>query len=242
MTAPNLDQAELNKFSALAHHWWDPDGELRTLHQINPLRLDWIDGMARLDGKDVVDVGCGGGILADAMARRGARVLGIDLADKSLKVARLHALDTGTPQIEYRLVPVEELAAEAPQSRDVVTCMEMLEHVPDPASIIRACYKLVKPGGQVFFSTINRNFKAWLFAIIGGEYILRILPRGTHQYDKLIRPDELRGWASRSGLDFMRGASLMYNPLTRNFRVAPGREDVNYMLSFSKPGPGGPGA
>ena len=150
MTAPNLDQAELNKFSALAHHWWDPDGELRTLHQINPLRLDWIDGMARLDGKDVVDVGCGGGILADAMARRGARVLGVDLADRSLKVARLHALEAGTPRIEYRLVPAEELAAQEPGSRDVVTCMEMLEHVPDPAAIVRACADLLKPGGWAF--------------------------------------------------------------------------------------------
>lgn len=234
MTAPNLDQAELNKFSALAHHWWDPDGELRTLHQINPLRLDWIDGMARLDGKDVVDVGCGGGILADAMARRGARVLGVDLADRSLKVARLHALEAGTPRIEYRLVPAEELAAQEPGSRDVVTCMEMLEHVPDPAAIVRACADLLKPGGWAFFSTISRTPKAFAQAIVAAEYILGLLPRGTHEYLRFIRPSELSGWCRAAGLQLQRLEGLTYNPLTRRYRLTPDTR-VNYMLAARKP-------
>lgn len=236
MNAPNLDQAELNKFSALAHHWWDPDGELRTLHQINPLRLGWIDEIAAgLDDKDVVDVGCGGGILSDAMARRGARVLGIDLADKSLKVARLHALDTQTPHIEYRLVPVEELAAGEPQSRDGVTCMEMLEHVPDPAAIVRACADLLKPGGWAVFSTISRTPRSFAQAIVAAEYILGLLPRGTHEYLRFIRPSELSAWCRAAGLQVYRLEGLTYNPITRRYRLVPDTR-VNYMLAAHKPG------
>lgn len=234
MTTPNLDQAELNKFSALAHHWWDPDGELRTLHQINPLRLDWIDRIAGLDGKDVVDVGCGGGILADAMARRGARTLGIDLAEKSLKVASLHALDAGTPNIDYRLVSAEELAAETPQSRDVVTCMEMLEHVPDPAAIVRACAGLLRPGGWAFFSTISRNAKSFAQAIVAAEYILGLLPRGTHEYLRFIRPSELAAHCRQAGLTVHRMEGLTYNPVTRRYRLTPDTR-VNYMLVAHKP-------
>ena len=234
MQTSNLDQAELNKFSALAHHWWDPDGELRSLHEINPLRLDWIDRIASLDGKDVLDVGCGGGILSDAMARRGARVLGIDLADKSLKVAHLHALDTGTPGIEYRLVPVEELAADEPQSRDVVTCMEMLEHVPDPAAIVRACASLLRPGGWAFFSTISRNAMSFAQAIVAAEYILGLLPRGTHEYLRFIRPSELAAWCRQAGLELQRLEGLTYNPVTRRYRLTPDTR-VNYMLAARKP-------
>ena len=206
----NVDPAELAKFSDLAHRWWDPESEFRPLHQINPLRLEWINSIAPLQGKKVLDVGCGGGILTDAMARSGAHALGIDLATKSLKVAQLHALEAQTPNVQYREVAVEALAAEQPASFDVVTCMEMLEHVPDPSSIVRACAQLVKPGGHVFFSTLNRNAKSFLFAIVGAEYVLNMLPRGTHEYAKFIRPSELARDCREAGLEWQHTLSLIH--------------------------------
>lgn len=234
MTAVNADAAELAKFSALAHRWWDLEGEFAPLHQINPLRLGWIDAQRPLAGAKVLDVGCGGGILADAMARKGADVLGIDLAEKSLQAARLHALDAQTPRIQYRALAVEELAAEAPASFDVVTCMEMLEHVPDPASVVAACAALVKPGGQVFFSTIHRQIKSYLMAIVGAEYVLRLLPRGTHDFNRFIRPSELARFCRDAGLSPQRSTGLHYNPLTRRYWLAPDTS-VNYMLSALRP-------
>jgi 2-polyprenyl-6-hydroxyphenyl methylase/3-demethylubiquinone-9 3-methyltransferase len=230
----NADPRELAKFGDLAHRWWDPDSDFRPLHQINPLRLDWIDGLAGLDGKRVVDVGCGGGILADAMARRGARVLGIDLAGKALKVAQLHALEAGTPGIEYREIAAEALAAEAPEVFDAVTCMEMLEHVPDPASALAACARLLKPGGWAFFSTINRNAKAFAFAIVGAEHVLRLLPKGTHEYAKFIRPSELLGWCRAAGLEAVATRGLEYNPLSRRYRLSADTS-VNYLVACRKP-------
>lgn len=230
----NADPAELAKFSELAHRWWDPDSEFRPLHQINPLRLEWIHGLAGLGGKQVVDIGCGGGILADSMARKGAEVLGIDLAGKALRVAQLHALEAGTAGVRYREVSAEALAAEQPGAFDVVTCMEMLEHVPDPASVVRACCDLVKPGGWVFFSTINRNPKAFLFAIVGAEYVLNMLPRGTHEYLKFIRPSELAGWCRAAGLEAQQTRGLEYNPLTRRYRLS-NDTGVNYLLACRKP-------
>jgi len=226
----NADPAELAKFSELAHRWWDPDSEFRPLHQINPLRLEWIDQQARLQGKRVLDVGCGGGILADSMARKGAEVLGIDLADKALKVARLHALEAQTPGVSYREISVEQLAAEQPASFDVVTCMEMLEHVPDPASVVKACATLVKPGGWVFFSTINRNPKAFLLAIVGAEYLLNMLPKGTHEYAKFIRPSELAAFIRAAGLDLQGSRGMEYNPLTRRYWLSADTS-VNYLLA-----------
>jgi 2-polyprenyl-6-hydroxyphenyl methylase/3-demethylubiquinone-9 3-methyltransferase len=208
----NVDPAELAKFSDLAHRWWDPESEFRPLHQINPLRLEWINGLAPLAGQRVLDVGCGGGILADAMARKGAEVLGIDLSSKSLKVAQLHALEAQTPGVAYREVSAEALAAEQAGSFDVVTCMEMLEHVPDPASIVRACATLVKPGGWVFFSTLNRNPKSFLFAIVGAEYVLNLLPRGTHEYAKMVRPSELAGHCRAAGLDLQGTRGMQLQP------------------------------
>lgn len=234
MTAhTNADPAELAKFSELAHRWWDPESEFRPLHQINPLRLDWIDSLVGLSGKRVLDVGCGGGILSDSMARRGADVTGIDLASKALKVAQLHALEAATPNIHYVETSVEALAAEQPACFDVVTCMEMIEHVPDPASVVRACSTLVKPGGWVFFSTINRNPKAFLFAIVGAEYVLRLLPRGTHEYAKFVRPAELAAHCRASGLalDHMRG--MEYNPLTQRYWLS-GDTSVNYLVATRK--------
>ena len=213
----NADPAELAKFSELAHRWWDAESEFRPLHQINPLRLDWIGGLCQLHGHKVLDVGCGGGILADSMARKGAEVLGVDLATKALRVAQLHALETGTQNIEYREISVEALAQEQPASFDVVTCMEMLEHVPDPGSVVRACAQLVKPGGWVFFSTINRNAKAFVLAIVGAEYVLNMLPRGTHEYAKMIRPSELAGSCRDAGLDVLQTRGLEYNPLTQRY-------------------------
>jgi 2-polyprenyl-6-hydroxyphenyl methylase / 3-demethylubiquinone-9 3-methyltransferase len=230
----NADPIELAKFSDLAHRWWDPDSEFRPLHQINPLRLDWIDGHARLSGKRVVDVGCGGGILSDSMARRGAQVLGIDLATKPLKVAQLHALEAGTTSIDYREVAAEALAAEMPGQFDIVTCMEMLEHVPEPSSIVQACAQLAKPGGWVFFSTINRNAKAFLFAIVGAEYMLSLLPRGTHEYARFIRPSELAGWCRTASLDAAETRGLEYNPITRRYRLSSDTR-VNYLLACRKP-------
>ncbi len=230
----NADPAELAKFSDLAHRWWDPDSEFRPLHQINPLRLDWINGLVPLAGQRVVDIGCGGGILADSMARKGAEVLGIDLAGKALKVAQLHALEAGTAGVEYREVSAEALAQEQPGSFDVVACMEMLEHVPDPSSVVRACAELAKPGGWVFFSTINRNPKAFLFAIVGAEYVLNMLPRGTHEYLKFIRPSELAGWCRAAGLDWQQARGMEYNPLTRRYRLS-GDTGVNYLIACRKP-------
>lgn len=229
----NADPAELAKFSDLAHRWWDPDSEFRPLHQINPLRLGWIRSMAPLEGQRVLDVGCGGGILSDSMARAGADVLGIDLSAKALKVAKLHALEAETPRVEYREVSVEALAAQEPGTFDVVTCMEMLEHVPDPASVVRACSILVKPGGWIFFSTINRNPKAFLFAIVGAEYVLNLLPRGTHEYLKFLRPSELVGHARAAGLELVQTRGMEYNPLTRRYWLS-GDTSVNYLLATRK--------
>ncbi len=229
----NADPAELAKFSALAHRWWDTESEFRPLHQINPLRLAWIDDIVPLAGKRVLDIGCGGGILADAMARKGAEVLGIDLAGKALKVAQLHALEAQTPGVSYREVSAETLADEQPESFDVVTCMEMLEHVPDPSSVVRACAALVKPGGHVFFSTINRNAKAFVFAIVGAEYILNLLPRGTHEFAKFIKPSELAGYARAAGLDLEHTRGMEYNPLTRHYWLSA-NTSVNYMLATRK--------
>lgn len=231
----NVDPAELAKFSELAHHWWDPESEFRPLHQINPLRLDWIAKQATLAaGQQVLDVGCGGGILAEAMARQGAEVLGIDLATKSLKVAQLHALESGLSNISYREVAVEALAAERPASFDVVTCMEMLEHVPDPASVVKACAELVKPGGWVFFSTLNRNPKSFLFAIVGAEYVLKLLPRGTHEFAKFIKPSELASFCRQAGLDLQGTRGMEYNPLTKRYWLS-GDTSVNYMIATRKP-------
>lgn len=229
MTAtPNVDPAELQKFSDLAHRWWDPESEFKPLHDINPLRLDWIDRCAGLAGKRVADVGCGGGILAESMAARGAEVTGIDLSDKALAVARLHLLESGH-KVDYRKCAAEDLAREAPAAFDIVTCLEMLEHVPDPASTVRACRDLVKPGGRVFFSTINRNPKAYLFAVVGAEYLLRLLPKGTHDYAKFIRPAELSRYCREAGLQVEEIIGMSYNPLTKVYSL--GRDtDVNYLL------------
>ena len=229
----NFDASELAKFSDLAHRWWDLDGEFRPLHQINPLRLDWINRIVPLSGQRVLDVGCGGGILADAMARKGAEVVGIDLASKALRIAELHALEVQTPNITYREISAEDLAVEAAGTFDVVTCMEMLEHVPNPLSVVRACTTLVKPGGHVFFSTINRNAKAFLFAIVGAEYVLNMLPRGTHEYAKFIKPSELSDFIRVAGLvqGAMRG--LEYNPLTQHYWLS-GNTSVNYMVATRK--------
>ena len=232
-TQNNFDPAELAKFSDLAHRWWDKESEFRPLHQINPLRLDWIQNLVPLEGLRVLDVGCGGGILADAMARQGADVLGIDLASKALKVAQLHALEAQTEGVQYREISAEALAAEQPGSFDVVTCMEMLEHVPDPSLVVKACATLVKPGGHVFFSTINRNAKAFLFAIVGAEYVLNLLPRGTHEYDKLIKPSELAGYCRTSGLTLQQTRGMQYNPLTRHYWL-DANTSVNYMLATTK--------
>jgi len=231
----NADPAELAKFSELAHRWWDMDSEFRPLHMINPLRLDWIHSICPLTGLRALDVGCGGGILADSMARRGATdVLGIDLSTKALKIAQLHALEAQTPNIAYREVSAEALAAEAPGSFDVVTCMEMLEHVPDPASVVQACAELVKPGGWVFFSTLNRNAKSFLFAIVGAEYLLNMLPRGTHEYAKMIRPSELAGYCRQADLDVRQTSGLEYNPLTTRYSLSRDTS-VNYLLATQKP-------
>ncbi|MEO8012796.1 MAG: bifunctional 2-polyprenyl-6-hydroxyphenol methylase/3-demethylubiquinol 3-O-methyltransferase UbiG [Polaromonas sp.] len=233
-TIKNFDPAELAKFSDLAHRWWDKESEFRPLHEINPLRLEWIAGLAPLSGMRVLDVGCGGGILADSMARKGATVLGIDLASKALKVAQLHALEAQTQGVEYREISAEALAAEQPGTFDVVTCMEMLEHVPDPAAVVKACATLVKPGGYVFFSTINRNAKAFLFAIVGAEYVLNMLPRGTHEYAKLIKPSEIARYCRATGLDFVQTKGLEYNPLTRHYWLSA-NTSVNYLVATQKP-------
>ncbi len=235
----NADPAELAKFSDLAHRWWDTTSEFKPLHQINPLRLEWLDALAPLQGKSVLDVGCGGGILSDSMARKGATVLGIDLASKALKVAQLHALEAQTPRVSYREISAEVLAAERshlPPSEkyDVVTCMEMLEHVPQPALVVQACADLVKPGGWVFFSTINRNPKAWLLAVVGAEYVLNLLPKGTHDYAKFIRPSELAGQIRHAGLDLRDSKGLQYNPLTQRYWLNQDTS-VNYLYASQKP-------
>jgi 2-polyprenyl-6-hydroxyphenyl methylase/3-demethylubiquinone-9 3-methyltransferase len=230
----NADPAELAKFSELAHRWWDPESEFRPLHQINPLRLDWINALESLAGKQVLDIGCGGGILSDSMARKGAQVTGIDLSTKALKVAQLHALETGTPNVSYREISAEAMAAEQPGGFDVVTCMEMLEHVPDPASVVRACATLVKPGGWVFLSTLNRNPKSFLFAIVGAEYVLRLLPRGTHEYAKMIRPSELARFCREAGLELTQTRGMEYNPLTRRYWLSADTS-VNYLFALQKP-------
>jgi 2-polyprenyl-6-hydroxyphenyl methylase/3-demethylubiquinone-9 3-methyltransferase len=228
----NVDPAELQKFASLAHRWWDPASEFKPLHEINPLRLDYIDRIAGLSGKAVLDVGCGGGILSESMAVRGAQVTGIDLGEKALKVAQLHKLESGVA-VDYRLVSVEELAEERPESFDVVTCMEMLEHVPDPAAVVRACARLVKPGGQVFFSTLNRNPKSYLLAVIGAEYVLNMLPKGTHDYRKFIKPSELSAWCRQAGLDVAGMTGMSYNPLSKRYWLD--RDvSVNYILHATK--------
>jgi 2-polyprenyl-6-hydroxyphenyl methylase/3-demethylubiquinone-9 3-methyltransferase len=226
----NADQAELDKFSQLAHRWWDTQSEFKPLHDINPLRLEWISRLAGgLQGKKVVDVGCGGGILSESMAQQGASVTGIDLAEKPLKVAKLHQLESGV-QVDYRLIAAEDLAAAEPDSFDVVTCMEMLEHVPDPVSVMTACARMVKPGGWVFFSTLNRNPKSYLFAIIGAEYVLNMLPKGTHDWSKFIKPHELAAFARQAGLDSVELMGMTYNPLTKVYRLERDT-DVNYLLA-----------
>jgi 2-polyprenyl-6-hydroxyphenyl methylase / 3-demethylubiquinone-9 3-methyltransferase len=226
----NIDQAELDKFSRLASKWWDPNSEFKPLHEINPLRLDYIEKICNgLAGKKILDIGCGGGILSESMAARGAHVTGIDLADKPLKVAKLHLLESGQ-QVDYQLISAEDLAQQKPHQFDVVTCMEMLEHVPDPASTIKACATLVKPGGQVFFSTINRNPKAYLFAVIGAEYILNMLPKGTHDYAKFIKPSELASMAREAGLNVEQLIGMTYNPLSKIYKLEADTS-VNYIVS-----------
>jgi 2-polyprenyl-6-hydroxyphenyl methylase/3-demethylubiquinone-9 3-methyltransferase len=230
----NADPAELAKFSDLAHRWWDADGEFRPLHQINPLRLAWMKELCVLQDKDVLDVGCGGGILTDSLARSGARATGIDLSTKALRIAQLHAMDAQTENVQYREVSAEAMAAEQPAGFDVVTCMEMLEHVPDPASVVQACATLVKPGGWVFFSTLNRNPMSFLQAIVGAEYVLNMLPRGTHEFAKFIRPSELAGYCRRAGLNVMHTRGLSFNPLTQRYWLNS-NTSVNYLLATQKP-------
>jgi 2-polyprenyl-6-hydroxyphenyl methylase / 3-demethylubiquinone-9 3-methyltransferase len=228
----NADPAELEKFGRLAHRWWDPEGEFRPLHEINPLRLDWIDRHAGLSGKKVLDVGCGGGILAEAMARRGADVTGIDLSEKGLRVAELHLLESRLA-VRYERAMAEDYAAAHPGEFDVVTCMELLEHVPQPAGMVAACARLVRPGGQVFFSTINRNPKSYLFAVLGAEYVLKLLPKGTHDYQRFIKPSELARWSRAAGLTPDDLTGMTYNPIMRRYRL--GRDcDVNYLLACAR--------
>ncbi|MGI9576128.1 bifunctional 2-polyprenyl-6-hydroxyphenol methylase/3-demethylubiquinol 3-O-methyltransferase UbiG [Alloalcanivorax xenomutans] len=232
VTHSNVDNSEVAKFNALAERWWDPNSEFRPLHDINPLRLNYIDERVDLPGKTVIDIGCGGGLLSEGMARRGATVTGIDMGEAPLAVARLHAEQSGV-EVEYLQTPAEDIAAERAGQYDVVTCLEMLEHVPDPFSVIRACAALVKPGGQVFFSTINRNPKSFLFAIVGAEYVLRLLPRGTHEYAKLIRPSELAGWSRDAGLDVRDTTGMTYNPVTQVYKL--NRDvSVNYLMHAVK--------
>jgi len=231
-TAHNVDYQEVAKFEELASRWWDPDSEFKPLHDINPLRLDFIDRRAMLAGKTVLDVGCGGGILSESMAQRGAQVSGIDMGQAPLNVAKLHQLESGV-EVNYQRITAEELAAQQPQSFDVVTCLEMLEHVPDPASVINACAQLVKPDGHVFFSTLNRNPKSYLFAIVGAEYLLKMLPKGTHDYSKFIKPSELEGWSRESGLVTRELTGMSYNPLTRNYSLGYD-VNVNYLMHCQK--------
>ncbi|QWD76523.1 bifunctional 2-polyprenyl-6-hydroxyphenol methylase/3-demethylubiquinol 3-O-methyltransferase UbiG [Polynucleobacter sp. MWH-UH24A] len=229
----NVDHSEIDKFSALAHRWWDPTSEFKPLHAINPLRLGWIQSITNLQGKRILDVGCGGGILAESLSKAGATVTGIDLSSKALKVAELHQLESGT-SVRYLTISAEDLAKEESQSYDVVTCMEMLEHVPDPSSVVQACAKLCKPGGHIFFSTLNRNPKSYLFAIIGAEYILQLLPKGTHQYEKFIKPSELAQFTRATGLEVIELKGMTYNPITQIYRLGSDT-DVNYMMATHKP-------
>jgi len=237
MTSPreNIDSAEIAKFDALASRWWDPEGDFRPLHEINPLRMDYIRQRVGLAGARALDVGCGGGILTEALASRGASVTGIDMAEKPLGVARLHKAESGA-DVEYLRSTAEALAATRPGQYDIVTCLEMLEHVPSPATVISACAELVRPGGDVFFSTINRNPKSFLFAIVGAEYVLKLLPRGTHEYEKFIRPSELDGWARDAGLTLKGSIGMQYNPVTREYSLGPD-VDVNYLMHFKRPDP-----
>jgi 2-polyprenyl-6-hydroxyphenyl methylase/3-demethylubiquinone-9 3-methyltransferase len=228
----NVDQSEIAKFSALAHRWWDPNSEFKPLHAINPLRLSWMKSFVNFEGKKVVDIGCGGGILAESIAQSGADTTGIDLSEKALKVAELHALEVGA-NLTYRAISAEDLAQEQPEQYDVVTCMEMLEHVPDPASVVSACAALCKPGGTLFFSTLNRNPKSYLFAIIGAEYILRLLPKGTHEYAKFIKPSELVHFTRAAGLEMLGLKGLVYNPITQVYSLNDD-VDVNYMIAVRK--------
>ena len=230
----NADPAELAKFSDLAHRWWDQNGEFRPLHQLNPLRMDWINSICPVKDQQILDVGCGGGILADAMARAGALVTGIDLSSKALRVAQLHALEAQTPNVKYQEISVEALAEQQPASFDAVTCMEMLEHVPDPASVVRACAKLVKPGGWVFFSTLNRSPKSFLLAVVGAEYVLNMLPRGTHEYAKMIRPSELASYSRSADLHLRHTRGMQYNPITKRYWLS-NDTSVNYLFATQKP-------
>jgi len=228
-TAQNADHHELDKFSQLAHNWWDPNSEFKPLHDINPLRLEYIDSLAGLAGKQVLDVGCGGGILSESMAARGANVTGIDLGEKALKVAKLHLLESGQ-SVDYRLIAVEELAQQSPNAYDVVTCMEMLEHVPDPLGVVKSCAQLVKPGGHVFFSTLNRNLKSYLFAVIGAEYVLNMLPRGTHDYAKFIKPSELARHCRTANLTVNQITGMSYNPLSKVYSLGEDTS-INYLMA-----------
>ncbi|WP_430462909.1 bifunctional 2-polyprenyl-6-hydroxyphenol methylase/3-demethylubiquinol 3-O-methyltransferase UbiG [Thalassolituus sp. LLYu03] len=230
----NVDHSEIAKFEALASRWWDMESEFKPLHDINPLRTNYIDSQCVLAGKTVLDVGCGGGILSEGMATRGASVTGIDMGEANLNTARLHALESGV-NVKYQCIPVEELAARQPESFDVVTCLEMLEHVPDPESIIRACYQLVKPGGKVFFSTINRSPKSYAFAIIGAEYVLRLVPTGTHDYSKFIKPSELTRWCRNTGLAVTHMTGMVYNPLIKEYSLKDNDVSVNYLMTTEKP-------
>jgi 2-polyprenyl-6-hydroxyphenyl methylase/3-demethylubiquinone-9 3-methyltransferase len=233
MPTMNADPQELQKFSDLAHRWWDPTSEFRPLHQINPLRLEWINARVPVAGKNIIDIGCGGGILAESMARKGAQVTGIDLSEKALNVADLHSLESGV-HVRYELIAAEAMAAREPATFDIVTCMEMLEHVPDPSSIVRACATLVKPGGHIFFSTLNRNPKSYLFAILGAEYLLRLLPKGTHDYRKFITPAELSSWIRAEGLNIDTLKGMGYNPLLKSYSLNQ-NTDVNYLIACSRP-------
>lgn len=230
----NVDPAEIAKFETLANRWWDPTSEFKPLHEINPLRSNYIDERAKLAGKTVLDVGCGGGLLSEAMAQRGANVTGIDMGQAPLSVAQLHALESGVT-VNYRKIPAEQLATEQPAHYEVVTCLEMLEHVPDPAAIIQACADLAKPGAHLFFSTINRNPKAYLFAIVGAEYLLKMLPKGTHEYSKFIRPAELAGWVRAAGLTLENITGMTYNPLIKKYSMSTTDVDVNYIIHVRKP-------
>ncbi len=229
----NVDRNEIAKFEALASRWWDPNSEFKPLHDINPLRLNYIDERARLPGKKVLDVGCGGGILSEGMSHRGAHVTGIDMGEAPLSVAKLHSLESGV-KVDYRRITVEELADQEAGQYDVVTCMEMLEHVPSPESVVAACTRLLKPGGQAFFSTLNRNPKSFLFAIVGAEYVLQLLPKGTHEFKKFIRPSELAGWIRNAGLEFKDITGMTYNPITKRYKLGSD-VDVNYLVHATKP-------
>lgn len=229
----NIDPQEVAKFDALASRWWDPSSEFKPLHDINPLRLKFIEQHVSLEDKKVLDIGCGGGLLAEAMAKRGAHVTGIDMARSALAVAQLHMLESGV-EVDYRQIPAEQLAEESPGRYDIVTCMELLEHVPNPAALIQACATLVKPGGQVFLSTLNRNAKSYLLAIIGAEYLLRMLPKGTHDYGKFIRPSELAAWLRKSGLQLEQMVGMGYNPITQRYAIND-NVDVNYLVQACRP-------